>query len=243
MLTYLGISIFDDFNARLEGMNGVRYTQLGRLEVGEDVSEWNSKYLKETVGLLRGAIIRGTLREAVEKVAASSRGGLELLRRSDAAYGEFEQVFPRRTKYILSNSLEALYRPDLVRYREYIRSSYVRPQGWDVALLIPCSARKPYSSSSTHRRIEEFIGDIDRGLHRVVITSPVGVVPIELEETYPPRFYDIPVIGHWYEDEKMMIRDTLVDFLSRNQYRAVVVFVDEDLAFLSDYVPGGAQRS
>ena len=61
-------------------------------------------------------------------------------------YDEFEKVFPSRTDRIRANSIESLMRPDLVRYRDQLVRDFA-PQAGKIALLIPCSARKPYSES------------------------------------------------------------------------------------------------
>ncbi|WP_175266547.1 DUF5591 domain-containing protein [Acidiplasma cupricumulans] len=52
-------------------------------------------------------------------------------------------------------------------------------------------------------------------MHELIVTSPVGLVPRELENSYPARFYDIPVIGLWYEDEKLMMKNLLKIILKK----------------------------
>ena len=41
----------------------------------------------------------------------------------------------------------------------------------------------------------------------MIITSPLGLVPRELELIFPAQQYDIPVTGHWFEDELAMIKE------------------------------------
>ena len=43
------------------------------------------------------------------------------------------------------------------------------------------------------------ISNYRSSLHELIVTSPVGLVPRELENSYPASSYDIPVIGIWYE--------------------------------------------
>ena len=33
--------------------------------------------------------------------------------------------------------------------------------------------------------------------HEVIVTSPLGLVPRDLEEVWPAGYYDIPVTGDW----------------------------------------------
>lgn len=238
VLVYAGVSLFDDSTIRMESNRRIRYTPFGRQLSDTNEYEHNIEFADEIIETLRASIRNGTLREIVEKYQISSKA-LEILRVLDSDEGgEIELTFPRRTGYIKANSLESLRRPDLTRYRSYIEKDYRKPFHRQIALLLPCSARKPYSSSKSHRRIFDALGRLRRFTHEIIVTSPVGVVPRELEQTYPAAFYDIPVIGEWYEDEKMMIKSMLTSFFHNNAYESVVAFVTEDLAFIEESLPG-----
>ena len=77
---------------------------------------------------------------------------------------------------------------------------YEMPDGLDdVLILLPCSARKPYSSSRSHKAFRRAINH--SSAHEVVVTSPLGLVPRDLEEVWPAGHYDIPVTGDWTLDE------------------------------------------
>ncbi|MEM0156800.1 MAG: DUF5591 domain-containing protein [Thermoplasmataceae archaeon] len=236
-MVYAGVSLFDDSTMRMESLAGIKFTELGYIESSENSFAENLRFAQDIISLLSLSIRNGTLREAVEKFQFSSKAS-EMLRIMDSAYRkESEEVFPRRTPYIKANSLESLRRPDISRYRQYISDVYTKPYGRDIALILPCSARKPYSESKSHKRIIEALAPYRNSIHELIVTSPVGLVPRELEATYPARFYDIPVIGDWYEDERVMIRDILSDYLARNRYSKLFTFVGEDLDFIRDVLP------
>lgn len=238
-LVYAGISIFDDLFTRSESLNGIRYTTLGRTTSDSDQTEKNVEFSTEILDTLSKSIMNGTLRELVEKYTISSRA-VEILRMIDLNHHEdTEPYYPSRTPYIKANSILSLYRPDLIRYRNYISSKYRRPHSKSIALILPCTARKPYHLSSTHRKIFSYIEKYARNIHKVVVTSPVGVVPEELEETYPSAFYDIPTIGNWFEDEKTMIRKLLGDYFLHNSYDGTIAFITPDLEFITDILPEG----
>ncbi len=235
ILVYAGVAVFDDSTVRMESGKAISYTIFGRAKVDSPRIKENLAFIQEMVRVLSQAIRSGTLREVIEKYQISSKA-MEILRLLDND-PECERFFPRRTPYIKANSLESLRRPDLVRYREYISSFYTKPQGKNVALLMPCSARKPYSSSKSHKRIIEALAGMRNQVHELIVTSPVGLVPRELEQTYPASSYDIPVIGQWYEDEKLMINSIIGAFFRNNSYDRVVAFVDEDLEFIMGQLP------
>lgn len=238
-LVYAGVSFLDDSFIRLESLNNTKYTQFGRKSVDYYPLEENLSFARDIMGLCSESIRSGTLRDLVEKFQVSSKA-MELLRVMDHRYHEdMEQVLPSRTGAIHANSIESLVRPDLVRYRSKLINDYVPPPG-KVALVIPCSARKPYSASKSHKRLISSIAEFRKYLHEIIVTSPVGVVPRDLEEGYPARYYDIPVIGHWYEDEKSMMSSLVSQYFSHNRYGRVIAFLPEDLEFLENYFPSGS---
>jgi archaeosine synthase len=57
------------------------------------------------------------------------------------------------------------------------------------------------------------------------MTSPIGVVPQELELTYPAQHYDSVVTGHWSATEKEFVADILEAYLRRNDYPRVIAHV------------------
>ncbi len=240
ILVYAGVSIFDDSTIRMESIKGIKYTIFGRSKADSAEITDNIDFIRELIKAVSRSIRSGSIREIVEKYQISSKA-LEIMRLLDKDYEEeCEKFFPRRTPYIKANSLESLRRPDLTRYREYVSNQYKKPSGKNVAVLMPCSARKPYSTSKSHKRIIEAIGKMRNQVHELIVTSPVGLVPRELEQTYPASSYDIPVIGEWYDDEKSMISNIIGAFFKNNSYDKVVAFVDKDLEFIMDSLPEGS---
>lgn len=240
VLVYLGVNLFDDTTARIEGINKIRYTQLGRVKTTTDQSVHNSTFLRETAELCDISIRNETLRNMVESTMLHPKA-LEIIRLSDSDIGEIiEATYPRRTPAIFASTIDSLSRPDLKRYKDYISNVYSRGNQGEIALLLPCTARKPYSQSVTHQRLFRNLGSRRRSLHEIIITSPVGMVPRDLEKAYPPAFYDIPVTGNWYLEEKEMIGGMIKSYFLRNKYRNVIAFVDPSLEFINDSLPPGS---
>ncbi|NOZ76637.1 MAG: hypothetical protein GXO65_02970 [Euryarchaeota archaeon] len=114
---------------------------------------------------------------------------------------------------------ESLNRPEVKRWHRRILERYTPPEGTALTVFLPCSARKPYSTSRSHRIFREYIRrGAGRGyghLHEVVLTSPLGMVPRELEGVYPAAHYDVPVTGHWTEEEKELVRRLMEDYMEK----------------------------
>ena len=62
-------------------------------------------------------------------------------------------------------------------------------------------------------------------IHEVILTSPLGIVPRELELIYPAAQYDIDVSGQWSNDEQTMIQQLLQYYLKQWKYDTCIVHV------------------
>jgi archaeosine synthase len=114
---------------------------------------------------------------------------------------------------------ESLKRPEVTRWHARIMERYTPPAGIKLTVVLPCSARKPYSKSKSHRIFREFIkkgaGKKIGLVHEVMLTSPLGLVPRELEGVYPAAHYDTPVTGEWSEEEREIAIRLLGDYMKK----------------------------
>ena len=83
---------------------------------------------------------------------------------------------------VICSSEESLYRPEAVRWRQ--RMELMKPLG-DTVVLLPCSMKKPYSNSKSHQKFRK----VSRSFQELIITSPFGICPRELENTFPIQKY------------------------------------------------------
>ena len=95
---------------------------------------------------------------------------------------------------VLCTTETSLNRPEARRWRE--RMELLDPLG-DLVVVLPCSMRKPYSSSKSHR----VFTTATKGLQEAILTSPFGVCPREMEGTYPIQSYDVSTVGDWSQEE------------------------------------------
>ncbi len=169
------------------------------------------------------------LRWVVEATTHSSPEVTSFLRRLDRDIPSYLEEF---TPTACSNSLpligpESYHSPAVKRFRDYVASRYSPPQHKEIILLLPCSARKPYSDSKTHRRfsdtLDRALGSKRDSIAETIITSPLGIVPRELERIYPAANYDIPVTGEWDFEETKIAADALVTHLEKFKESGVVV--------------------
>lgn len=175
------------------------------------------------------AMSSGRLRWLVESMTHNSPAHASLLRRVDRnAYAFIEEFTPSTGASLVPLiGPESYNAPAVRRFRELIASRYSPPHGKKLALLLPCSARKPYSESKSHRRFLETVDVAMSGaasrIAQIILTSPLGLVPRELERIYPAANYDIPVTGEWDTEETNLAADALALHLDKFDSDVVVV--------------------
>ena len=265
LLAYIGIDLFDSISALISARNGILLFPTGNLHkkdlkeipcscpscsmIKEKASELlfsqilhhNYFALINELKLVRNAITLGNLRELVETRVRSNPSLVSVLKILDFQYNNFlEERTPiiRKSK-LLAISKESLYRPEVKRFQERVIANCRKPLSAKVLLLLPCSAKKPYSYSKSHKLFREQIFQLQNPhiIHEVIITSPLGIVPRELELIYPASVYDIAVTGFWDEDEKKIIRNLLKKYLEMNRYDKIVLHVPSNIQdFIIDFI-------
>lgn len=187
-------------------------------------SEHNKESLRAELNKIAEHTERGTLRELVEGRCRAAPTMTALLRLLDDEYSYFERRSPIvRLTTLLACSQESLNRPEIRRFSERVIERLRRRDG--ILLLLPCSARKPYSRSRSHRIIGAHLGELRQCLNEAIITSPIGVVPRSLEIMYPASNYDVPVTGKWTCDEREWVIGRLSQYLSANAFESVLAHV------------------
>jgi archaeosine synthase len=235
-LVYAGVDLVDEKRARARGFEGFYLTTDGQAFLEDleelpcpcsacrgsietfdrtDCAEHNANVLNAELARVRGRISAGRLRDYIEGQARHEAWLTATFRRLDQQYGYLEERTPVfRRNEMLAATDDSLRRPEIQRFAERVTSRYRRRLDAPLVLL-PCSARKPYSESQSHEQFTRAIGY--RG-HIVSMTSPIGVVPNELETTYPAQHYDSVVTGRWTETEIEFVATVLEQYLERADY-------------------------
>jgi len=254
ILFYMGVDIIDDTNAVIKGYQGIYQMEDGESKLTEledlpcnctvcassNIDELrgldrkeralllarhNTLLLEKEVKKVRECVRMGNLREYVEMKVRASTFLTAVLRLLD--FHE-EQYFEKRTpvarnQSMKANTMESLKRIEVKRFANRVLERY-EPPARPILLILPCSARKPYSLSNSHTKFIDAIAGCRGHVHEIILTSPLGVVPRELEVSYPAAFYDIPVTGYWDAEEREWVSSCLRAYLTKNQkiYEAVV---------------------
>jgi archaeosine synthase len=254
LLVYMGVDVIDDMNAVITGYRGIYQTEEGAVSLSELedlpcncsvcsslrvdelrgkeskekallLAEHNTLLLEKEVKKVKERIRAGYLREYVEMKVRTSPFLTAVLRILDRDEEDFyEKRTPvARNNCMMANTMESLKRIEVKRFATRVLERY-DPPFRKILLLLPCSARKPYSLSPSHTKFIEVIERYRGYIHELILTSPLGVVPRELEVMYPAAFYDIPVTGYWDAEEQAWVSSCLRAYLERNvrKYEQIV---------------------
>ncbi|EMA46702.1 archaeosine synthase subunit alpha [Halococcus saccharolyticus] len=254
LLAYAGVDLLDSDRAVVKGTQGKYLTtdgerfledltelpcacpacQIERDEFDrEDCATHNATVLEAELSTVRERIRRGRLRDYLEGQARHEGWLTAALRQFDQEYAYLEERTPvLRRSELLAASEETLRRAEIQRFAERVTTRY-HNRFDNPLVLVPCSATKPYSESQSH---EQFHSAIGFRAHTVSMTSPIGVVPQELECTYPAQHYDSVVTGEWTAGEREFVASVLEAYLERNEYSRVIAHVPADYRPITERV-------
>lgn len=235
LLSWMGVDLFDLSRSREAVARGVILTEDGPREpesTAGEISDLQTQLeaWKRALGATRSAIREGTIRQLAERQALSSPRSVERLRRHDSIMSEkasvdagsagLESVIKEGTR-LLCHSYTSRNDPLIREWRRRVSQVHTPPTHQSkVLVLLPCSAKKPYRLSQSHRRFQRAIST--RGVNEVMVTAPLGLVPRELEDFWPAAHYDIPVTGDWDIDELLVIRKMVREYASRNEFELII---------------------
>ncbi len=188
-----------------------------------DLGVHNRLALDSELALVRRFVHDGRLRDLVDARCRLDANSVAVMRLLDRRYEFVERWTPvTGPAPMRANSAEALGRPEVRRFAERVLKRY-RPARTDTVVLLPCSARKPYSLSRSHALFASAVRD---RAHELIVTSPLGIVPRELELCYPAAHYDVPVTGYWDAEEVAVIAATLASYLERHGFSRVIAHLE-----------------
>ncbi|MCU0631715.1 MAG: archaeosine synthase subunit alpha [Methanolinea sp.] len=237
ILCYTGFDMFDFTAVDLKSSQGIFCLPEGDVsrewqkkgicscpgcQIG-DLRDHNRNALLRELALVKGYIADSRLRDLVESRCRMDASQVAILRHLDQRLEFIESAVPvSRPGPLLATTGEVLHRVEVTRFAERVVQRYQPPRA-DVAVLLPCSARKPYSTSQSHRRFRQAIAG--RALE-LIVTSPLGLVPRELELVYPAAHYDVPVTGYWDAEEKEFVAGIISGFLKKHRFRRVLAHLE-----------------
>ncbi|MDV0443552.1 archaeosine synthase subunit alpha [Methanorbis rubei] len=187
-----------------------------------DLALHNRLALDREIAVVKTWIESGQIRELIEQRCRLHAEQVGLLRHLDRSPVTSAALPAVRSSHFMANSAESMTRPEIAFFEDRVVNRFV-PSRNDVCVLLPCAARKPYSLSKTHQKFQRVV---EGRAHEVIITSPLGVVPRELELLYPAGHYDVPVTGYWDREESAILVEYVAAYLAKHRYEQVICHLE-----------------
>ena len=236
-LALMGVDLFDLARCRQAAAMDMLLTQNGPrtpLEHETTTIESQVYHMMKALDETRAGIAQGTIGTLAVRSSLSSPRMVEHLRRHQALMAEQTGLLTshtRATTVFECFSSHLLTDPLVQDWERFMLNDYEAPRPVrEVMILLPCSARKPYRLSKSHSQFLRSIGS--SACHEVMMTSPLGLVPRDLEDVWPAANYDVPVTGDWSGDELDKVRRMLVSLVGRTGYSRIINHTNFDLSFL-----------
>ena len=222
VLSWFGVDLFDTTRTKQAEAHGAVLTWNGPRNAIEGESA--NSHWRSALAEVRSAIMSNSLRELAQSQSLNSPRLVEHMRNHDKLISSSEGILSQivsKDSALRVHSVESHDDPIILDWVDYITNEYQSPEGLDdVLILLPCSARKPYSSSRSHKAFRNAMKH--NAGHEVMVTSPLGLVPRDLEEVWPAGHYDIPVTGDWTLDEINRVTKMIDALIAKNQYRVII---------------------
>jgi 7-cyano-7-deazaguanine tRNA-ribosyltransferase len=245
----LGCDMFDSAAYILYARRGRYLTQAGTLHVGQMkyfpcrcsacartspdevklrrvgertqfLAEHNLSACLQEIETVKEAIVEGRLWELVEARCRSHPSLWEGLRRVGKHQSQMTWGAPSTKRGgIFFFDSTSLQRPEYVMHLERLFRDYVPPREASVVLLTPVARERPSHSTKSARGSLKTEG---RGIHVCLYTPPYGLVPSELEDTFP--FSQTETLGEPGSETVTAMAETVRSYLAKNRrYRALVL--------------------
>ncbi|MFW9927846.1 MAG: DUF5591 domain-containing protein [Candidatus Thorarchaeota archaeon] len=246
LLAYLGADLFDTLFAEQLALKNFYLTPFGEVENKEDTNNFllscscsvcqrninnetlsiddlkyhNTTYVKTLIKTTRLAMAKNNLRDFIKQICKihTSINGLYRLANQNQEY--LLNYVDIDSSYQLSITDESDYsRPEILCYQNRLKTRYTIPDYNQFVLVIPCSAKKPYSNSNSHRKIhgaiKSTLGSYQYQFTEWIVTSPLGCVPRFWEDVFPVNSYDITVTGDWTSYEVVMLEEIFREMFNK----------------------------
>lgn len=188
-----------------------------------DLWQHNRLALTRELALIVRFIHSRQLRELVDARCRMHAAHVAILRHLDNQSTLMEEAIPvARSTPLGAMTGDVLNRPEVKRFAERVVNRYIPPPA-DTIVLLPCSARKPYALSPSHRK---YMAAIDGRALELIVTSPLGLVPRELERCYPAAHYDVPVTGYWDREEKAFAATVIRKYLEHHPADRIIAHLE-----------------
>jgi len=180
---------------------------------------------------IKQAIKDGRLWEHLEMRAHAHPALLQAVKK----LGKYEKCIEKHAPTVKKSGLFffnslSLMRPEVVHYRKNLTERYAKPKQAEILLLVPQSQTKPFHKSREYKQIAKLLNSKPREnlgkVHVGFYAAPFGVIPIELDETYPLSQHE--TVQPLDKETITYVANQMGDYINRTNYKTVILINDPE---------------
>ena len=180
---------------------------------------------------IKQAIKDGRLWEHLEMRAHAHPSLLQAVKK----LGKYEKCIEKHAPTVKKSGLFffnslSLMRPEVVHYRKNLTERYAKPKQAEILLLVPQSQTKPFHKSREYKQIAKLLNSKPREnlgkVHVGFYAAPFGVIPIELDETYPLSQHE--TVQPLDKETITYVANQMGDYINRTNYKTVILINDPE---------------
>jgi len=124
----------------------------------------------------------------------------------------------------------SLMRPEVVHYRKNFKERYTPLKQAKILLLMPQTRTKPFSKSQEYKQIAKLVKNEPKKklnkIHVCFYAAPFGVIPIELDETYPLSQHE--TVLPLDKETITYVANQIADYINRTNYKTIILLEDQE---------------
>jgi 7-cyano-7-deazaguanine tRNA-ribosyltransferase len=181
------------------------------------------------IRVIKQAIYEGRLWELVEVRARTHPQLLEGLKKLRNYRRYLEKHSPMiKPHAIFYSGPESLLRPEVTRHLMKLNTIPVPPPA-EILIILPEPQKRPFSKTKEQRKYRKIIRGVFHGLdlrkaHICTVSKFFGLIPMELDETYPLAQHEVPKTMDL--ESKKLITQTIKAYIKNHKYSAAVIHFD-----------------
>lgn len=195
------------------------------------LAEHNLLACLQEIETIKESIVEGRLWELVEVRCRSHPRlleGLQRIRKHEAEVTCCAPSTKRRGIFFFDST--SLQRPEYVMHLQRLLRDYVPPRGARVLVLAPATTQRPGDERSD---ILVSMTKADRGTHLCRYSPPYGLVPSELQDTFP--FSQTETLEEPDPGILKVMAGTVQSYLAKNRVYRAVILVRSDRGWHTRY--------
>ena len=180
---------------------------------------------------IKQAIKDGRLWEHLEMRAHAHPALLQAVKK----LSKYEEIIEKHNPTVKKSGLffynsTSLMRPEVVHYRKNLAERYAKPKHAEILLLTPQTQTKPFHKSREYEQVAKLLNhELKENLSKVHVcfyAAPFGLVPIELDETYPLSQHE--TVQPLDKETITYVANQIADYINRTNYKTIILLNDPE---------------